>query len=132
MTYLLDTHTLIWAITNPKKLSSVVKTILENPDNDIIVSAISFWEISLKQGIRRVTLEGLEPNDFRKAAIQIGFHVLDLDGETAASYHHLSATYHRDPFDRMLICQAIQHSYCLVSKDEKVLKYASEGLAVIW
>lgn len=132
MTYLLDTHKLIWAVTEPHKLSDAVRYILEDADNDIIVSAISFWEIALKHSIQKLTLEGLTPEDFPKAAIDTGFRLLDLDGKTAASYHQLSPTYHRDPFDRMLIWQARQNNFLLISKDLNVAKYASEGLDIIW
>lgn len=132
MKYLLDTHTLIWAVTKPQKLSGTVKAILEDTTNAILVSAISFWEISLKHSIQKLTLEGLTPEDFPKAAIETGFRLLDLDGTTAGSYHQLSATYHRDPFDRMLIWQAIQNKFWLISQDSIVKKYKSEGLRVIW
>lgn len=132
MKYLLDTHALIWAVTKPQKLSSTVKAILEDTTNDVAVSAISFWEISLKYSIQKLTLEGLTPEDFPKAAIETGFRLFDLNGITAGSYHQLSAAYHRDPFDRMLIWQAIQNSFQLISKDSTVKKYKSEGLQVIW
>lgn len=132
MKYLLDTHTLIWAVAKPQKLSNTVKAILEDTVNDVAVSAISFWEISLKHSIQKLTLEGLTPEDFPKAAIETGFRLLDLDGVTAGSYHQLSATYHRDPFDRMLIWQAIQNSFWLISKDSTVEKYKSAGLQVVW
>lgn len=132
MSYLLDTHTLIWAVTDPKKLTNKVKSILEGADNDIVVSAVSFWEIALKHSIQKLTLDGLTPDDFPKAALETGFRLLDLDSTTAASYHKVSAMYHRDPFDRMLIWQALQNNFQLISKDSNMLKYASEGLNVIW
>lgn len=132
MSYLLDTHTLIWAVTEPDKLSKKVASILEDTTNDVIVSAISFWEISLKHSIHRMTLNGLLPEDFPKAAIETGFRLVNLTDKSAASYHQLTATYHRDPFDRMLIWQALQNGFWLLSKDETIQKYASEGLKVIW
>ncbi|GAA4417889.1 type II toxin-antitoxin system VapC family toxin [Nibrella viscosa] len=132
MSYLLDTHTLIWAVTDPRKLSKPVIRILEDTNQEVWVSAISFWEISLKHSIQKLHLEGLVPEDFTKAAIDTGFQLLDLDGATAVSYHKLSANYHRDPFDRMLIWQALQTGYTLISKDETIKKYTSEGLNVIW
>lgn len=132
MNYLLDTHTLIWAVTDPQKLSEVVRAILEDADNDIAVSAISFWEISLKHGIQKLTLDGLTLEDFPKAALETGFRLIDLDVRTAASYHQLSATYHRDPFDRMLIWQALQNNFQLISKDANVMKYTREGLTGVW
>ncbi len=132
MSYLLDTHTLIWALTAPDKLSDEVKAIVLDTANDVVVSAVSFWEISLKYSIQKLTLEGLTPEDIHKAAVETGFRLIELSGETAASYHRLSGTHHRDPFDRMLIWQALQHDFRLISKDSMVMKYASEGLTVIW
>ena len=132
MMYLLDTHTLIWAITDPQKLSDTVRIILEDADNDILVSAISFWEIALKYGLNKLTLTGLLPDDFPKAVIDTGFRLIDLDAKTAASYHQLPAIHHRDPFDRMLIWQALQNNFRLISKDANVMQYASEELTVVW
>lgn len=132
MTYLLDTHTLIWAITDPEKLSETAAAIIRDADSEIVVSAVTFWEISLKHSIGKLTLDGYTPEDFFEAAHAIDFQLLDLNSLTAVSYHRLTATYHRDPFDRMLIWQAIQNRYCLISKDQTVAKYRTEGLSVIW
>lgn len=132
MSYLLDTHTLIWAVTEPAKLSVTARDVLTNGENDIVVSAISFWEISMKHSIQKLTLDGLSPDDFPEAAIKTGFRLLELDATTTSTYHRLTATYHKDPFDRMLIWQALQRNFRLISKDENVSKYASEGLQVIW
>ena len=132
MNYLLYTHTLIWSITDHQQLSDTVKAILEDIDNGIMVSAVSFWEIALKHSIKKLTLDGLVPEDFPKAAFETGYRLLDLTGTTAASYHQLSAIHHRDPFDRMLIWQAMQNNFQLISKDEQVTKYADAGLNVIW
>ncbi|MCP1381336.1 type II toxin-antitoxin system VapC family toxin [Runella salmonicolor] len=132
MSYLLDTHTLIWAITEPQKLSATAKKVLINSENEILVSAVSFWEISLKYSIGKLTLEGYMPEDFPTAAIATGFKVIPLTAETTSTYHRLKASYHRDPFDKMLIWQAIQHNFTLISCDENVHKYESEGLKVIW
>jgi PIN domain nuclease of toxin-antitoxin system len=132
MTYLLDTHTLIWALTDPQRLSDTVKAILEDTENELVVSAISFWEIALKHSIQKLTLDGLTPEDFPRAALETGFRVIELNAITAASYHQLAAAHHRDPFDRMLIWQALQNNFKLISKDTNVLKYTSEGLAVVW
>lgn len=132
MNCLLDTHTLIWAVTEPQKLSSRVKSILEDTSNEIAVSAISFWEIALKHSLHKLELKGLTPDDFLTAATETGFRLLNLDSLTAITYHNLSATYHRDPFDRMLIWQALKNNYWLVSKDESIHKYVNEGLNVLW
>lgn len=132
MSYLLDTHTLIWAVTEPEKLSPTARQVLSDPQNDVLVSAVSFWEIALKHSINKLTLDGFTPDDFPKAALDTGFRLLDLTSSSTATYHKLTATYHKDPFDRMLIWQALLGNYQLISKDENVSKYSSEGLQVIW
>lgn len=132
MKYLLDTHTLIWAITDPNKLSSKVREIIENPESQVFVSTISFWEISLKASIGKLSLENVEPEDFPVLCTQMDIAVLSLDSITSSTYHQLKATHHRDPFDRMLIWQAKQLNIAILSKDEYIKMYESEGVQVIW
>jgi len=130
MTYLLDTHYMLWAITETKKLSSRVKEAITNPDNRIVVSAVSFWEVSLKSSIGKLELEGISPDDLPQACLAASFEIEDLKAEQSSTYHQLKATYHKDPFDRMLIWQAIRSNYTLISVDANVKKYTSEGLKV--
>src|SRR4051812_11367715 len=130
MTYLLDTHYMLWAITETKKLSSRVKEVVTNPDNRIVVSAVSFWEVSLKSSIGKLEITGISPGDLPQACLAIGFEIENLTAAHSSTYHQLKATYHKDPFDRMLIWQAIRSDYTLISVDTNVKKYASEGLRV--
>ncbi len=132
MSYLLDTHSLIWSVLTPAKLSLKTKAILRDAEQEVLVSAVSFWEISLKYALGKLKLEGLSPEDLVGAATDIGFRIIELDAKATSTFHQLSAIYHRDPFDRMLIWQAIQSEYTLISKDELVQKYQSEGLKVLW
>jgi len=132
MKYLLDTHTLIWSVTEPGKLSKNVRNLLTDPGSGIVVSAISFWEISLKFSLGKLDINSLKPEDFRNACIDTGFEILDLISETCSTYHQLPTKYHKDPFDRMLIWQAICEHYALISSDENIRKYTSDGLKVIW
>lgn len=132
MTYLLDTHTFIWAVTEPRKLSEKARQILADGQNDILVSAVSFWEIAIKSSIHKLVLNGFTPEDFPKAASDTGFRLLDLTPAVTSTYHRLPATYHKDPFDRMLIWQALLGDFYLISKDENVSKYSSEGLQISW
>ncbi len=132
MNYLLDTHTLIWAVTDPRQLSPSATELITDGRHDIVVSVVSFWEIALKHGLQKLTLAGLTPADFPQAALDTGFRLLELDAQTTATYYQLTATYHKDPFDRMLIWQALCQDYALISCDENVAKYTSEGLRVIW
>ena len=132
MRYLLDSHTMLWALTDHRKLSLKVKTILEDSHHEIFVSAVTFWEISLKFALGKLDLQGSTPSDLPKAATDTGFTLLPLQPKDAASYHELNADWHRDPFDRMLIQQAILNKLILLSKDKNIAQYQSTGLKVIW
>jgi PIN domain nuclease of toxin-antitoxin system len=74
--------------------------------------------------------EGVSPQDFPHVCLNIGFDIEDLAADSS-TYHQLAATDHKDPFDRMLIWQAIRNDYILISVDANVRKYASEGLKVL-
>ncbi len=128
MKYLLDTHYLIWALTDTKKIPKKIVDVIIDPGNEIVVSAISFWEISLKSSLGKLTITGFSPEDLPAACIQTGFTIMPISAEDASKYHHLLANYHRDPFDRMLIWQAITNKYTLISADKTIRKYITEGL----
>ncbi|MFT4205354.1 MAG: type II toxin-antitoxin system VapC family toxin [Chitinophagaceae bacterium] len=130
MTYLLDTHYMLWAITDTKKLSKKLKGVLANPDNRILVSAVSFWEVSLKSALGKLQLDGLTPEDLPGICTEIGFAAIPLLPEESSTYHQMKAAHHKDPFDRMLIWQAISNNYTFVSIDATVKKYVSEGLKI--
>ena len=130
MTYLLDTHYLIWAIADSKKVSKKVQSILINPDNRIIVSTISFWEISLKSSLGKLTIAGFSPDELPTVCEQIGFEILSLTASDSSSFHLLKAVQHKDPFDRMLIWQAIRNKFILISSDDQINTYGSEGLKI--
>jgi PIN domain nuclease of toxin-antitoxin system len=131
MRYLLDTHYLLWAVADTKKLSKKIKEIITNPENQIIISTISFWEISLKSSLGKLTITGFSPEDLPDACIQMGFSIESLASADSSTYHQLKATYHKDPFDRMLIWQTICNDYTLISADVNVKKYSSEGLRIL-
>lgn len=130
--YVLDTHALIWAAISPNRLSSKARRLISDPSNAVAVSAISFWEISLKHALGKLALTGCTPEDLPPAAQQMGFDLLPLDAETSASFHRLPRLGHKDPFDRMLIWQCIRQDAVLVSKDSALKEYASLGLKSVW
>lgn len=132
MNYLIDTHVLLWIINDETKLSEIVKEEINNTDNNIFVSAISFWEISLKYSMGKLKLQGFTPDDLAELSIQIGIKLLPLLHDECATYHHLTTTIHRDPFDRMLIWQAIKLNYTLITKDNKASFYSESGLKTFW
>ena len=132
MSYLLDTHTLIWAIKERKKLSIAAVGVLENADNSVFVSAITFWEIALKFSVGKLELRNIMPDEFPEASIQAGFQLLSLSPNECASHYKLILTNHKDPFDRMLIWQAIERNLIFISKDERLAQYKTAGLKTLW
>lgn len=130
MTFLLDTLYMLWAVADTKKLTKKIKETIINPDHRIVVSTISFWEVSLKSALGKLKITGFSPEDLPKACLDTGFDLEYLSAEDSSTYHKLTASYHKDPFDRMLIWQAIQNNYTLISIDDHIKKYTSEGLKV--
>jgi PIN domain nuclease of toxin-antitoxin system len=132
MNYLLDTHTLIWSITEKGKLSESVTRALGNAANSIFVSSITYWEISLKFCSGKLKLQGFLPEDMPELSLQLGFQLISLSPNESASYHKLIVTNHKDPFDRMLIWQAIQRNLIFITKDNRLEKYKIAGLKTLW
>lgn len=100
MSFLLDSHTLLWAITDQKKLSRKVVAILEDGTNEVFVSSVTFWEISLKYGLGKLDLNNIVPEDLPKLSEETGFSFLffPLLPVESAGYHKLNATWHRGCF----------------------------------
>ena len=122
---------MLWTIADSKKISKKVKEVITDPDNSIIVSAISFWEVSLKSSLGKLEITGFALEDLPKACLKMGFEIVALSAEDSSTYHKLKAVHHKDPFDRMLIWQAIQNNYTMISVDGNVNKYVSEGLKIL-
>jgi len=132
MRYLLDTHSLLWSAFSPRKLGKAGRAAILEPDNDILVSVVSFWEISLKYALGKIGLEGVSPEQLPGVAEDMGFAFLALAADAASSFHKLPVLRHKDPFDRMLIWQAIGEGLPIITKDPDFALYAGQGLKVIW
>ena len=132
MNYLLDTHAFLWAITQSKDLPEKTIKALKNPHNEVFVSAISFWEISIKTRIKKLDLGGLPIKDLIGLAERMDFKLIELSPMEASSYGELAESTHNDPFDRMLIWQAIKRDMCMVSKDREFKKFKAYGLRLLW
>lgn len=132
MNYLLDTHALLWALFDDDKLSEAARQAMENPGNLVAVSAVNFWEISLKFSIGKLELEGIQPHEIPDVVLDSGFEMISLQPTETSSYHLLKGEWHRDPFDRMLIWQAIQNDLTLITKDPLVSRYNEVGLKTLW
>lgn len=131
MNYLLDTHYLIWTIADTRKISGKVKGVIVNPHNVIYVSTITFWEISLKASLGKLNIKGFSPSDIPDLCDQMGFQIESLSAHDSSTYHLLKANHHKDPFDKMLIWQAISNDYTLISVDRNVNQYESIGLKLL-
>ncbi len=131
MKYLLDTHILIWTLTSQKSLSKNVLSILENSLNKIYVSSVSLWEISIKLSLGKLDIGNKLPADFVFECDQMNFDLIDLTIKETATFYNLKNIHHKDPFDRILIWQAIKNDFIFISDDKNIKKYISEGLKVI-
>ena len=131
MNYLLDTHSFLWALMDPEKLSDRTTQILENGTNEISLSVISFWEISLKFSLGKLTLKGITPAEMPQAARELRLAILPVESGDAATYHTLCKTAHKDPFDRMIVWQCIRRQGPLISSDRLLGLYESQGLILV-
>ena len=133
MKLLLDTCALLWALQDAGRLSAPARQALRHPPNLVAVSAVSFWEISLKSGLGKLTLDGAQPEDLPRFVADAGWHIVPLSPEIAASAGRLPMLPpHRDPFDRLLVWTAIREDFALVSRDGAMRAYAAHGLKICW
>lgn len=133
MKYLLDTHVFIWFMIKPVKISDRVLSILEDENADISISTISFWEIAIKYQCKKIRLEKINPLHLPHIAKQYNFTLLNPEPYDYVSISQIPIKEnHHDPFDRMLIQQAIRNNLVLLSKDEKFSQYEENGLQLIW
>lgn len=132
MNCLLDTHTFLWAAMSPERLSRHARATIRDATNDIHVSAVTFWEVSLKSALGKIALQGTTPEELPDAARHMGFTLLPLAPQDAGTFHQLPRGQHRDPFDRMLVWQSICQHLTLLSKDPDLRQYQSHGLRVLW
>lgn len=132
MRFLLDTHTLIWSIVESYKLSDKVKKMLEDSRNRIYVSFLSLWEISLRYSLGKFSMEKFSPEELPELINRLEFEILPLNALSASTFHKLTGDWHKDPFDRMLIWQAIKGELTLITKDSNIYKYQENGLKTLW
>jgi PIN domain nuclease of toxin-antitoxin system len=133
MRYLLDTHTLLWIAYNEQKISKKVNSILLDGSNELFISAVSVWEVNIKFSIGKLVLKEKTPKDlFDGFDSFFKCNYLDLNVKNALTLYKLKSFHHKDPFDRMLIWQAIQNNLTFITDDEKIHKYTDCGLNVMW
>ncbi|QQR88097.1 MAG: type II toxin-antitoxin system VapC family toxin [Flavobacteriales bacterium] len=112
---LLDTHVLLWAMTDDKRLSPAARDIVTDKNHYVVISIVSLWEVAIKSSISkldsRVTLR-----QFKNSLVQFEVDLLDMDTDHIESYTTLPL-HHRDPFDRMLIAQAKHEGLHILTAD---------------
>ena len=128
MRLLLDTHALFWFVTSDPRLSATARQAIDDPNNQQLISVVSIWEIAIKHSLGRLNLQMPFPDFVRQhlsaaEVVILGVtvpHILQV-----ATLPH----YHRDPFDRLLIAQALAENISLVSADSAFAQY---GVNLIW
>lgn len=126
MNVLLDTHVALWALVDSPRLSQQARDVIGSANATIWISAATVWEISIKHGLGRgdMPIDGEQAIAwFRKA----GYRFLPVEPEHAAAVARLPA-HHQDPFDRLLVAQALLEPMRLMSRDPQVLRYSENFL----
>lgn len=121
MKLLLDTHVLLWAAGQPERLSVGAKRLLNNQKNELIFSAASLWEIAIKRSLGRDDFR-VEPRVLRRALLDNGYTELPITSDHAVGVDTLPDL-HRDPFDRILLAQALAEGVTLVTADAQLARY---------
>lgn len=133
MKYLIDTHVFIWALFDTQKLTKKVFDIIEDEENEVYISPISFWEIAIKYQNKKLNLGKINPLHLPHIAEQFDFELLNPEPYDYVSISTVpQKENHHDPFDRMLIQQAIRNNLVLISADEKFKQYEENGLQLMW
>lgn len=118
MRILLDTHLLLWWLADDRQLSEQARSAISEPGNTIFVSSISLWEIWLKSSLGKLRT----PVNFEARLAEESFESLPLTASQTSGIASLP-WHHRDPFDRMLVCQAQAENLLLLTADEVLSRY---------
>ena len=121
MRLLIDTHLLLWASEDRARLPVQAASLMADPDNDLIFSAVNIWEIVVKRGLNRADF-GVDPLAFRRRLLAAGYEEIPVTSLHALELSGLPLI-HRDPFDRLLIAQAIAEDARLVTADGRIAFY---------
>lgn len=125
---MLDTHVLLWALFEPERLSASAHALLESSENPVLFSAASMWELSIKIGNGRLDLVATA-EQILAGALELGFEELPVRARTTLRVATLPM-HHRDPFDRLLIAQAMDEPATLLTADSMLARY-SELVSIV-
>lgn len=121
MNLLLDTHILLWAAARPEKLSRKTLRLFGDPDNTLVFSAASLWEIVIKQSLGRDDFD-VNARQLRRGLLDNGYNELSVTSIHALALDDLPPL-HKDPFDRMLLAQSRVEGFMLLTADKQILQY---------
>ena len=121
MKLLLDTQLLLWAAGQPERLSASARKQLRNPRNELLFSAASIWEIAIKNTLGRSDFR-VEPRLLRRGLLDNGYVELPITSQHAVGIDALPLL-HKDPFDRLLLAQALTEGITLLTSDEQLALY---------
>ncbi len=121
MRLLLDTHLLLWSAGQPDRLSAEARSLLQDPGNDLVFSVASLWEITIKRGLGRADFR-VEPRVLRRGLRDHGYVELAIAADHALAVDLLPPL-HKDPFDRLLLAQAVMEGITLLTADPLVARY---------
>ena len=125
--FLIDTHVMIWILSDSKKISEKARTTLDSGEK-VYISIASLWEIAIKQGIGKLDLS-YSIEDIVSKCDAYGISILDIKAKHLDNMKSLPDI-HKDPFDRLIVSQALVEGLDLISKDENIVKYPN--VKVIW
>jgi PIN domain nuclease of toxin-antitoxin system len=128
MKLLLDTCTFLWIITDSRRLSASARELFRAPDHEVYLSSVSVWEIATKHTLGRLPLPQSPERYIPAMREQHGIEPLSIDEESVLQATRLPALHH-DPFDRLLVCQAIVHGLTLLTPDPLISQYPAR---VVW
>lgn len=121
MKLLLDTHVLLWAAGEPARLSAAARRLLNDSRNELLFSAASIWEVAIKRTLGRDDFR-VEPRLLRRGLLDNGYAELPVTSQHAVSIDALPPR-HSDPFDRLLLAQALTEGITLVTSDARLAQY---------
>lgn len=121
MKLLLDTHLLLWAAGQPDRLSAAARALLENPENALLFSAASLWEVAIKRGLGRDDFR-VDARLLRRGLLDNGYQELPITSQHVVTIDGLPPI-HKDPFDRLLVAQATVEGITLLTADPLVAQY---------
>mgnify|MGYP001564584254 FL=1 len=121
MKLLLDTHLLLWAASQPRRLPAAARKLINDPHNELLFSAASLWEITIKKGLGRDDFR-VDPRLLRRGLLDNGYGELAITGEHAVAVDSLPPI-HKDPFDRILVAQSMVESITLLTADSLLARY---------